>query len=370
MLAHSVGWPVVEGGSQVLADAMARVLRRPRRRDRDRARGATRWPSCRRRGRPCSTSRRPSWCAWPATALPASYRRSLQRVPLRARGVQGRLRPVRSGSVDQRGLPPSRHRAPRRQLRRGRGERGRRLRRPDQRQARTSWPCRRRSPTRPGRPPDSTRCGPTATCPTVRRSTVTAAIEAQVERFAPGFRDLVLGRATRNSVEYEAYDANFVGGDINGGTQTHLADRVSADAALEPVHHSTSRRLPVLGVDPARRRRARHVRLQRSPGGAAPGVRPEQVSPDAVTALPECWRRSARFSSPQRQHSAASPGAAILSFFHAAKYPAGAGSAKRALQRPRGSTSGERCLEWRGPGPPTSETCARTTDPAHWSRCT
>lgn len=43
------------------------------------------------------------------------------------------------------------------------------------------------------------------------------AIEAQIERFAPGFRDLILARATRNAAQYEAYDANYVGGDINGG---------------------------------------------------------------------------------------------------------------------------------------------------------
>jgi phytoene dehydrogenase-like protein len=48
---------------------------------------------------------------------------------------------------------------------------------------------------------------------------MTSAIEAQLERFAPGFRDLVLARATRNAVEVEAYDANYVGGDINGGLQ-------------------------------------------------------------------------------------------------------------------------------------------------------
>ena len=48
---------------------------------------------------------------------------------------------------------------------------------------------------------------------------MTSAIEAQVERFAPGFRDLILARATKNAVEMEAYDANYVGGDINGGIQ-------------------------------------------------------------------------------------------------------------------------------------------------------
>jgi phytoene dehydrogenase-like protein len=46
---------------------------------------------------------------------------------------------------------------------------------------------------------------------------MTAAIEGQIERFAPGFRDLVLGRASHNPREMEAHDANYVGGDINAG---------------------------------------------------------------------------------------------------------------------------------------------------------
>ena len=45
----------------------------------------------------------------------------------------------------------------------------------------------------------------------------TAAVEAQIERFAPGFRDLVLARSTRTAAQYAAYDANYVGGDINAG---------------------------------------------------------------------------------------------------------------------------------------------------------
>jgi phytoene dehydrogenase-like protein len=48
---------------------------------------------------------------------------------------------------------------------------------------------------------------------------MTTTIEAQVERFAPGFRDLILGRATRDAAAMESYDANYVGGDINGGVQ-------------------------------------------------------------------------------------------------------------------------------------------------------
>jgi phytoene dehydrogenase-like protein len=45
----------------------------------------------------------------------------------------------------------------------------------------------------------------------------TSQIEAQVERFAPGFRDLVVDRQVMNTVALEAHNANYVGGDINGG---------------------------------------------------------------------------------------------------------------------------------------------------------
>jgi phytoene dehydrogenase-like protein len=48
---------------------------------------------------------------------------------------------------------------------------------------------------------------------------MTEAIEAQIERFAPGFRDRILARSTRSAPETEAYNPNFVGGDINGGVQ-------------------------------------------------------------------------------------------------------------------------------------------------------
>jgi phytoene dehydrogenase-like protein len=46
---------------------------------------------------------------------------------------------------------------------------------------------------------------------------MTAAIEAQVERFAPGFRDVVVARHTMNTAQLEAYNPNCIGGDINGG---------------------------------------------------------------------------------------------------------------------------------------------------------
>ncbi|HEX7154646.1 MAG TPA: NAD(P)/FAD-dependent oxidoreductase [Thermoanaerobaculia bacterium] len=46
---------------------------------------------------------------------------------------------------------------------------------------------------------------------------MTEAIERQIERFAPGFRDLILGRHTFNTRDYERHNANFIGGDIAGG---------------------------------------------------------------------------------------------------------------------------------------------------------
>jgi phytoene dehydrogenase-like protein len=44
-------------------------------------------------------------------------------------------------------------------------------------------------------------------------------IEAQIERFAPGFRDRILARTVHGPAAMERYNANYVGGDINGGVQ-------------------------------------------------------------------------------------------------------------------------------------------------------
>jgi len=45
----------------------------------------------------------------------------------------------------------------------------------------------------------------------------TDAIECQVERFAPGFRERIIGRHTFDTAQMESYNPNYVGGDINGG---------------------------------------------------------------------------------------------------------------------------------------------------------
>jgi len=46
---------------------------------------------------------------------------------------------------------------------------------------------------------------------------MTEVIEAQIERFAPGFREVVLARHTMNCADYERYNPNLIGGDIVGG---------------------------------------------------------------------------------------------------------------------------------------------------------
>jgi len=48
---------------------------------------------------------------------------------------------------------------------------------------------------------------------------MTDIIENQVERFAPGFKKLILARHTMNCAEMELYNPNYIGGDIAGGVQ-------------------------------------------------------------------------------------------------------------------------------------------------------
>jgi phytoene dehydrogenase-like protein len=47
----------------------------------------------------------------------------------------------------------------------------------------------------------------------------TGAIVAQIERFAPGFRDQIVGRAVRSTTQLAAYNPNYVGGDIVTGAK-------------------------------------------------------------------------------------------------------------------------------------------------------
>jgi phytoene dehydrogenase-like protein len=63
------------------------------------------------------------------------------------------------------------------------------------------------------------------------------AIEDQIERFAPGFRELVRARHSLGPAALQARNANYVGGDINGGAAS--VRQLFARPALRPVPYST-----------------------------------------------------------------------------------------------------------------------------------
>ena len=63
---------------------------------------------------------------------------------------------------------------------------------------------------------------------------MTARIEAQVERFAPGFRDLVLARHAHDPAAFERYNPSFVGGVIAGGEATWSQLFTRPVARLDP----------------------------------------------------------------------------------------------------------------------------------------
>ncbi len=53
--------------------------------------------------------------------------------------------------------------------------------------------------------------------PNGSKADMTQQIEKQVERFAPGFRDRIIGRHVMNTAQLEEYNPNYIGGDIVGG---------------------------------------------------------------------------------------------------------------------------------------------------------
>jgi phytoene dehydrogenase-like protein len=77
-----------------------------------------------------------------------------------------------------------------------------------------------------------------AYCHVPSESTVdmTDRIEAQVERFAPGFRDRILARATHSPAQVEAHDANYIGGDINAGIEDIRQLLFRPIPSLDPYH--------------------------------------------------------------------------------------------------------------------------------------
>ena len=71
---------------------------------------------------------------------------------------------------------------------------------------------------------------------------MTEAIENQVERFAPGFRDTVVARATKTAVQMEQWNPSYLGGDISNGQAT------LRQMLARPVPRWNTYKTPVRGV--------------------------------------------------------------------------------------------------------------------------
>jgi phytoene dehydrogenase-like protein len=63
---------------------------------------------------------------------------------------------------------------------------------------------------------------------------MTARIDAQIERFAPGFRDIVLKRSVMTTRDVEAHNANYIGGDISAGWHGGLQFIARPTWAIDP----------------------------------------------------------------------------------------------------------------------------------------
>jgi phytoene dehydrogenase-like protein len=67
---------------------------------------------------------------------------------------------------------------------------------------------------------------------------LSALIESRIERYAPGFREEILARNTLTAAAMEQYNANYVGGDINGGLQNLGQLYARPIASLHPYRTS------------------------------------------------------------------------------------------------------------------------------------
>lgn len=59
-------------------------------------------------------------------------------------------------------------------------------------------------------------------------------IDAQIQRFAPGFKDRILRRVVTSPAQLEAWNSNLVGGDIGGGSLSGLQQFLRPTASLSP----------------------------------------------------------------------------------------------------------------------------------------
>ena len=195
---------MVRGGAAALADALAAELRGARRRDRDRPPGRVARGPAAGAGRPASTSPPRQLAAIAGDRLPdgtagASKASATARACSRSTGRSTGPIPWAADGARRAGDGP-----PRRHARRDRGRRGRGRAAAGTRSGRSCCSSSTRRGTRPARPDGKATAW--AYCHVPRGSTVdmTDRIEAQVERFAPGFRDRILARSYARPAAMEA----------------------------------------------------------------------------------------------------------------------------------------------------------------------
>lgn len=111
---------------------------------------------------------------------------------------------------------------------------------------------------------------------------MTEAVTAQIERFAPGFRDVVLRSQATTAAELERYNENYVGGDFGGGAVTlrQMLARPVASAKpwrtpLPGVYFCSASTPPGPGVHGMGGYRAAALALREQYGLPAPPLGPE-----------------------------------------------------------------------------------------------
>lgn len=100
----------------------------------------------------------------------------------------------------------------------------------------------------------------------------TELIEAQVERFAPGFRDTIVARHRADTTWYEGYNENNIGGDISGGAHDGLQLFARPGLRLHPYRTSNPRLYLCSASTP--------------PGGGVHGLCGHNAALDCLTQLP------------------------------------------------------------------------------------
>jgi len=95
---------------------------------------------------------------------------------------------------------------------------------------------------------------------------MTERIEAQIERFAPGFKDRIIGRHTMSTADLEKYNPNCVGGDFLGGAQSLkklILPPVSYETPIKNTFLCSSSTPPSPGVHGMCGFRAAHMALRK-----------------------------------------------------------------------------------------------------------